>query len=185
MTGEWAVVHVDLAAGLAGEPPRHRAGGAVVARPARSARSARRRWPTAQADASGQGWRWRWREAIAPAVAARLAPGAVAQLAARPCGVTPAATARSRRWRRATCSAALDGLAVTGVRKDDADDLTVVVCTRDRPDDLARTLAALAAQAAAARARSWWSTTLRRGDAHPAVVRRRPRSATSPSPGPA
>lgn len=147
MSGEWAVVHVDLAAGLPGEPPAAPALAVLWWRDLPLGQVGPGALTAAQADASGQGWAQAVAEAIAPAVAARLAPGAVPSWLPR-VRRDPGPDSEIAAVASGDMLAALDDLVVTGVRKDDADDLTVVVCTRGRPDDLARTLAALSAQVA-------------------------------------
>jgi glycosyltransferase involved in cell wall biosynthesis/SAM-dependent methyltransferase len=91
--------------------------------------------------------RWLAARAVAPAVLERLHPGGFGNwlpgMRGTPSGVPASALAAD-----ANPLAALDRTPVVGVDGVDASDVSVVVCTRDRPDSLARALRALTAQVA-------------------------------------
>ena len=143
------VVHLDLAAGPLGDPPagpgRSPCCGGATCRSARSARRPGRR----AAPAPRTAWPLAVAEAIAPGGGRRGCARGRAAAGCRGCGATPAARRRHRRPAGRRRHAGRPGRPARRPRwPKDAADLTVVVCTRDRPGRLARTLAALAAQEA-------------------------------------
>jgi glycosyltransferase involved in cell wall biosynthesis/SAM-dependent methyltransferase len=89
--------------------------------------------------------RWLVARAVAPAVLDRLHPGAFGNWLPGQRGVPGPVSARALAA-EADLLHALDRLPVTDVSGVDASDVSVIICTRDRPDSLRRTLDSLAHQ---------------------------------------
>jgi GT2 family glycosyltransferase/SAM-dependent methyltransferase len=142
----WRVVHLDLADGPLGPPPPPPALVVLWWRALPLGQVGPGALAAAHAEGTPDSWPLAVAEAVAAAVTARLRPGAV-----------PSWLPRLRRDPGPDSEVAalvvtggvlheLDDLPVTRVAAGDARELTVVVCTRDRPEALGRTLRALAAQ---------------------------------------
>jgi GT2 family glycosyltransferase/SAM-dependent methyltransferase len=145
---DWRVVHLDLADGPLGDPPAGPALAVLWWRDLPLGHVGPDGLAAARAGAAGRSWPLVVAEAVAPAVAARLRPGSVPSWLPRVRRDPGEDAGLDGLLAGGDTLAGLDDLPVVRVGPKDAADLTVVLCTRDRPADLARALAALAAQEA-------------------------------------